>query len=169
MRDHAADVDGRSPRVEVREELRPGPPGEGYPERRALARDLLDHLEAPQEVLAAALRAGRDAETADADHHGGDAVQAARCRGRVPAELGVEVRVGIDEARRDDAAARVDLPSPACFDLADLHDEAVRDRDVGPPGRRARPVDDGAAADDEIGPHPAATRPAMPTPARDSW
>ena len=57
----------------------------------------------------------------------------------------------VDESGRDEQAVGVDaLAGVARVDPADLDDASVRDRDVGRARGRARPVDDGAAGDDEI-------------------
>src|SRR6185312_498309 len=112
--------------------------------------DLLDDLEAREEVVATAGRAGRDPEAADPEHDGGDAVEAGRGRGGVPAQLRVEVGVRVDEAGRDDAAVGVELVATGVVDCAHDGDDAVVDRDVGAHRGGARAVDDGAAADHEV-------------------
>ena len=69
----------------------------------------------------------------------------------VPADLRVVVRVRIDEARRDDQAARVEgsLRGPADI-FPDLENLSRGDRDIGMPRRRARSVDDRAVPDQKI-------------------
>jgi hypothetical protein len=63
----------------------------------------------------------------------------------------VVVGVRIDETRRDDLARGVDLEAPrAPSSLADAHDTVALHRDVRGKARRARAVDDGAVADDEV-------------------
>jgi hypothetical protein len=64
MGHHAADLDGERPVLEVPQELGPGPPGERHTARTTLERDLLEHLQAAQQVFATAFGAGRDAEAA---------------------------------------------------------------------------------------------------------
>src|SRR5690348_5758464 len=55
----------------------------------------------------------------------------------------------IDEARRNEFAARVDLMIGFCHRAADGGDFSIADRDVGVVWRTARPIDNGAATDDE--------------------
>ncbi len=92
----------------------------------------------------------REAEAAVAADDGGDAVHARRARGGVPHQLCVVVRVGVDEARRDDAAGGVGDPLRGLVDLADGDDPPVLDADVGLDARCAGAVDDGAALDDLV-------------------
>ena len=59
--------------------------------------------------------------------------------------------VDVDEARRDDEAARVDLPLAGCIlQRADLRDAPAVHGDIGPARRRAGAVDDGSAPDNQI-------------------
>ena len=58
--------------------------------------------------------------------------------------------VDVDEARRDQLAARVDLLGALAVELADGGDLAVLDRDIGLDQRAAPAVGDGTIADDEI-------------------
>ena len=75
---------------------------------------------------------------------------ARRRRIGVPRELGVEVGVDVDEARRHERAVGVDGAAGGIIDRADRGDVFPVDRDVaretGAPGA----VDDRAAANDEI-------------------
>ena len=65
-------------------------------------------------------------------------------------QLRVVVRVDVDEAGRDDEAVGVELARAGPLHVADLDDRAVAHADVGGARGRARPVDDGATADDEV-------------------
>ncbi|BDT08087.1 hypothetical protein BP3J_17910 [Bordetella pertussis] len=56
----------------------------------------------------------------------------------------------VDEAWRDDLAARVDLGGRARRDVADLGDQGAAHPDVGDSGRAAMPVHEQSAADDKI-------------------
>ena len=80
-------------------------------------------------------------------------MQVRRRAERIPGDLRVEMRVDVDEAGRHDQTARVDLLAPGAVDLADRGDAIAGDGDVAFERRRAGAVDDGAAANDEIGFH----------------
>ena len=69
---------------------------------------------------------------------------------RIPARLGIEVGVKINEPRRNHVALCVDLAVPRVIDLADLGDGAAVDRDIAGEGFRTGAVDNVAAPDDEI-------------------
>ena len=69
--------------------------------------------------------------------HGGDAVPRRRRRRSSQVACAVVVRVDVDEARRDQLAARVDLLGALAGDFADLHDAVARDARRPP---RIRPV-----------------------------
>ena len=98
----------------------------------------------------------REAHTAIADHDGGDAL--ARLGRHVgPAQQQIVVMgVGIDEARRDHLAPRVDRGSALPVrKRAKRHNPLALDRDVGLPSRCSRAVDHRAALDQQIAPfHP---------------
>ncbi len=69
----------------------------------------------------------------------------------LPGDLAVVVGVDVDEAGRDDAALGVDLLGAARGDApADRRDPPAGNGDVGFEGRAAGPVDDEAAANDQI-------------------
>ena len=68
----------------------------------------------------------------------------------IPEQLRVVVRVRVDEARRDDETRRVDDLGRVLVDRADGNDAPVADADVGAPRRRARAVDEQAAADQRV-------------------
>ena len=72
-----------------------------------------------------------------------------RGRGRrVPEQLGVVVRVGVDHAGHDDEARGVELFGGVVLDGADRDDASVVDTDVGDPTRPAGAVDQRAGPDD---------------------
>src|SRR3546814_11859186 len=56
----------------------------------------------------------------------------------------------VDEARRHELAARIDLLGAAASHFADGDDDAAGDTHVALEGRVSSAVDDGAAADDEV-------------------
>jgi hypothetical protein len=58
--------------------------------------------------------------------------------------------VHVDESRRDQHSARVDLPSTSADVGAYRDDPAAFDRNISQPARRAGTVDHGAVSDDEI-------------------
>ena len=95
----------------------------------------LDAREHRDDVLRGARVDRCERESAVAADDGRDAVQARRCRERVPQDLRVVVRVHVDEAGRDDQAAGVD---PLRRRLVDRprrchgDDASVADGDVGP-------------------------------------
>jgi len=69
---------------------------------------------------------------------------------RVPAELGVEVGVWVDETRRDPAAARVDLLVAAIVDPAHGDDSSAIDGHVAGDRRLSGAIDEETPAQDEI-------------------
>lgn len=92
----------------------------------------------------------REPDPAVAHHHRGHAVPAGWSQAGIPDDLPVVVRMDVDEAWRDDLAARVDLGGRARRDVADLGDQGAAHPDVGDPGRAAMPVHEQSAADDKI-------------------
>src|SRR5262249_51486029 len=106
------------------------------------------------QIVAIGGTAGGEADAAVAHHHGGDAVVAGRRAERVPRDLRVEMGVDVDEAGRDELAARVDhLGCRAPVVASDADDAAVGHRDVGLEARATAAVDDEAATDDEVWAH----------------
>ncbi len=93
---------------------------------------------------------GREADAAIAHHDRGDAMPGRWREFSVPGRLTVIVGVDVDEAGRDEEAARVDLILAGRCDLADGGDDAVVDGDIALEGRRAGAIDNGAVADDEV-------------------
>ena len=102
-------------------------------------RDALDAGHQPGEVVDVLVGGGGEREPAVAAEHGRDAVHGRRARGRVPQQLGVVVRVQVDEPGRHDEIGRVDRAGRALVDLADRDDTPVADAHVGR-GRDAAPV-----------------------------
>ena len=95
--------------------------------------------------------AGREADAAIAEQHGGDAVPGRGRQPVAPGHLRIVVGVDVDEARRDQLAARVDLLGALGDVSADRGDLAVGDGEVGFVGIAAGAIDDGAVADHEAG------------------
>jgi len=89
--------------------------------------------------------AGREGEATIAGHDGRDAVPG-RARGqRIPGELGVVVRMRIDEAGGDHVPARVDFLVPRPGHPAHFGDPAVQQRHVAGARGRSRAIDNGPA------------------------
>ena len=85
------------------------------------------------------------------DQDGRHPVLRHRVAQRIPEDRRVEMRVDVDEARRDVAARRVDHPLAVRPQAGpDRRDPAVADPDVGRVGRGARAVHDQAAAYQQI-------------------
>src|SRR5690606_19448797 len=93
---------------------------------------------------------GREADPAVAHHHGRDPVPARRGDLRIPGHLRVVVGVDVDEAGRDQLAARVDLLAAGREIGIDGDDLAVTDPDVGATPGGAGSVDHRAAANHDI-------------------
>jgi hypothetical protein len=115
--------------------------------------DVLDRLHHLRERLAVGGLARRERHATVAEDDRRDAVPARRRADRVPRELGVEVGVDVDEARRHQLAVRVELAVTAPVDGADRRDAVSVDRHVGGDGLGARAVDDLPVPDDEIVSH----------------
>ncbi len=114
------------------------------------AGDVLDALHELDQLLAAVGAHRREADAAVPEECGRHAVPARRREVRVPGGLTVEVRVHVDEPGRDERTVGIELAAGESADAADLHDDAILDRDVGSSRRRAGAVDHGAAPDDEV-------------------
>ena len=69
---------------------------------------------------------------------------------RVPEELRVVVGVGVDHAGHDHEPAGVELDRRLFVDLADGHDPAVADADIGQAAGLTGPVHDRAGSDDVV-------------------
>jgi len=72
------------------------------------------------------------------------------CHGEIPEDLGVVVRVNVDETGRDGGALGVEHAPGRAGHGAERGDAAVADRDVAPTRRCARPVDERPAADQQV-------------------
>ena len=147
--DEKAGVDCH-PSVELVEPLAEGAP---VPARAALQGGqghAFDPRHHAHHVVGALVVEGCDREAAVAAEHGGDTVQRRRARGRVPEQLGVIVGVDVDEPRRDDQPGHVDAPGGRLVGRADGDDAAVADSHVAPAGRRAGPVDDVSAHEQQV-------------------
>jgi hypothetical protein len=147
-------VDGEVLLVEKVEELGEGLPAPADPGAERRSRDVLDPFHQADEPVAPLRHRGREPDAAVPHDDGGDAVPGRRGERRVPRDLPVVVGVDVDEARGDETARGVERLGAVVVDTPDDADPAVVDRHVPGPGRRAGPVDDGAAADHEVV-HPA--------------
>ena len=133
------------------EVLGEGPPCEVDARGGALVGDLLDDLEAAQQVLVPAGRAGRHPEAAHAAQDGCDPVVAGGRRGGAPAELGVQMGMGIDDAGNHEATRGVDLlGGGGVVEPADLGDPPAREGHVGGERRHPGAVDQRPAPDHEV-------------------
>ena len=134
--------------VEVLAERLP-PPIDALGERGE--RHLLDEVEEPGQRVAVLGPAGRERDAAVAGDDRRHAVADRRRRQRIPVQLRVVVRVGVDEPRRDDAIVGVDdPPGRSAREATDLDDPTPLDADVGAEAREARAVDHGPAPHDEV-------------------
>jgi hypothetical protein len=112
--------------------------------------DLRQH---PAHVVGVGVAQRCDAEAAVATDHRGDAVDVGRRRQRIPEELRVVVRVGVDEARARHETGRVQRVARILAEGArgnDCDDAPVAHADVAAVRRRVRPVDHGRANDPMI-------------------
>ena len=113
-------------------------------------RHALDALERAQHQLAVRRSRGGDAEAAVAHDDRRDPVPGRDRQHAVPEDLGVVVRVDVDEAGRDDRALGVERAAGGAADVAQRGDAAATDAEVAAPRRGARAVDQRAAADQEV-------------------
>ena len=90
------------------------------------------------------------ADSAVAHHRGGHAVQAGGLHAVGPGGLAVVVGVDVDEARRDEFAAGVDLVGARAGELADRGNAAVADGDVAFAQVVAQAIGERAAANHQI-------------------
>ena len=151
MRHLGGNVDIVRPRGDGIEEIREAVPVPG----QALAQHDFGNVfhafhEVDQHVVLVFV-ARREAHTAIAEEDGRGAVPGRRRQPVTPGHLRVVMRVHIDEARRHELAARVDLLGPFGNVSADRRDLAVDHGEVGFIGITARPVDDGAVANHQAG------------------
>ena len=155
MAEQRRHVDRRAALFESIEILREGFEWPRHAEARfqrfeAHAFDLLEGL---HDHLAMDFPGRRYTEAAVADHRRGDTVPRRDGQHAIPQDLGVVVRVHVDEARRDDLAGRVDRLRRGTLGLAERHDLAVLDAEVADEARLAGAVDDGAAGNPEVERH----------------
>ena len=112
-----------------------------------MPRDVLHGLHHAGEELAVLLAARRKGNAAVPEQGGGDAVPGDRRHVRIPADLGVEVGMQVDEPRRHGMAGRVDFLAPLAADFADGADGVAVDGDVAFERLVAGAVDNGSVAD----------------------
>ena len=106
--------------------------------------------------------AGREGHAAVAEQCGRDPVPTDRRQQRIPADLGIEVRMQVDEAWGHEFAGRIDLFRAPGTDFADGGDHVPVDGDVGSRWFAAGPVGYRAIADDEIVGHQASPAVVLP-------
>ena len=148
--DQARDVDAGLDlldRIEVAAVVLPAP---GQAGQDGVARDVLDRLHHAGQQFAVGRAAGRKGHAAVAQQRGGHPVPTDGRAVRVPADLGVEVRVDVDEAGRDRHALGIDLAMTLVGDLADCGDHPTVDANVSSRGFPPGPVDKHSAANDKV-------------------
>ena len=111
-----------------------------------------DHGQVLHHRVAFVGRARRNAEAAVAHHGGGDAERWRRRKRRVPRHLCVEMRMQVDDAGHQREAACIEGLARR-NDRADLHDAPVFHPDICHPARRAQPVVNGGATNDQVQAH----------------
>ncbi len=148
--DEGGHVDGQTA-VEGIEELPEGLPPPVDALLKGSQRDLLDEVEEAGEGIAVLGAARGEGDAAVARHHRGDPVVHRRGPERIPAELGIEMGVGVDEPRRHHQSAGVDdLGGFDVIEAPDRQDVAVADGDIAPEAGHARSVDHDAALDQHV-------------------
>src|SRR5437867_4442984 len=110
----------------------------------------LGALEVAHDELLVLVRARSEREAAVAHHDAGDAVPARARPERIPEDLGVHVRVAVDEARGHHAALGVEHLARALADAADGGDTAVLDSHVGAEAGKTGAVDHRAVLDHQV-------------------
>ena len=148
--DHAGDVDAGLQAfdgVEIAAVVFPVPRQAG---EDGVLRNVLHRFHHAGEEFLVRRLAGRKGDAAVAHEHGGDAVPAHRRQRRIPANLGVEVGVQVDEAGGDGHALGVDLPPPLALDLAHLGDAAAFDGDIARHRLRAGAIDKLSPANHDV-------------------
>ena len=135
-----ADVEGARLAFQRIEVLGEGCPVPGQPFVQGGAGDVLDPFHHGDQPVVSVR--GHRGEANSAVAHGDRRHPVMRRGGqeRIPGGLAVVVGVGIDESRRHQQAARVELAPPRSDVVAHLGDAVARHGDVGPtrPGRRCR-------------------------------
>ena len=147
--DEESGVD-RDPPVEPDEPVAERRPLPVKPGAQRVERHALDPRQHPGEVVLLVGPRGRQREATVSAEHGGDAVLHRRARGRIPEQLGVVVRVQVDEARRERLPLCVNGFRGLLVDVTDRDDPPVTHADVAVTGGRAGAVDDLSIADQEI-------------------
>ena len=143
-------VDALGQRVEHVEELREGFPAPLDAGQHGGAADVLGAFEVAEHEVRLALAARRQREAAIAHDHAGHALETGAGADRVPEDLGVHVRVAVDEARRHDMTLGIEGFHGGRGDAADLGDLAILDADIAAKARQPGTVDDHAVLDDEV-------------------
>jgi hypothetical protein len=151
--DHAADVDALREAVELGEVLAVRLPVPREAVEDAGGGDVLDRLHHLGEVLAVLGLARREGDAAVAEHDRRDTVPARRRRHRVPADLGVEVGVDVDEPRAHDATFCLDRLAAVAVDIAHGRDPVARHRHVAPERRSPGAVDHRPVPDHQVVSH----------------
>ncbi len=113
-------------------------------------RNVLDAFHQLDQPLAAVRCGGREPDAAVAHDHGRDAVPRRRGEHRVPAHLGVVVRVDVDPPWCYEAAVGVDHPMRCSHVVTDGDDAIAIDGDVRPSRRAAGSVDELSVPDHEV-------------------
>ncbi len=134
-------------RVEIVAERPPSPRHTGG---HVSARDVLGALDAADHEIRLLEPARREGEPAVPHDGRRDAVIRRVRRERIPEELGIEVRVALDEAGRDAQAIGIERLGGRLTDPTDRGDAAVDDPDVAGERGRPGPVDDAAPTDHQI-------------------
>ncbi len=150
MGDLGADVDAARRTFERIEVLPEGLPLPRQPFREGGARDVFDAFHQFDKSLSVLAAARREADTAVAHDHRGDAVGDRWLQLSVPGDLPVIMGVDVDKPGCDERAVRVDLTLGLGGDLADFDDSAVFDGDVTRTDLPAGTVGDPPALDDGV-------------------
>ena len=148
--DESGDVDRRA---ELFEGVQVAPVGLPVPRQAVkdrVLRNVLDRFHHAGEELPVGRLAGREGHSTVAEQRRGDAMPGNRRDLRVPADLGVEMRVQVDEAGGYRQPARGELFPAGLRHFPDFHDSVAVDRDVGLERRCAGPIDDVAPSNDQI-------------------
>src|SRR5262245_29998943 len=93
---------------------------------------------------------GSQGERAVADNDRGGSVIARKGTKRIPRDLGVVVRVVIDDPGRNHQASCIKHPARVSTYLSDLHNTTAADGDVAVESRYAGTIDDISVFDDQI-------------------